>query len=158
MTAASGCADPRRGTAEDPRLRPGRVRPTAALRPSARSSLELFKTPRDSTAELLERMQPADWLREGTHNEVGTYTPETWLRSTRRTPTSTRGRSAPRATPRGSRRFEKPPASASRPAQRARCTDVTEAAFNAGETPASSRITVSVRAGAFVIRPITLSH
>jgi hypothetical protein len=34
---------------------------------------------RDSTAELLERMQPADWLREGSHSEVGRYTTETWL-------------------------------------------------------------------------------
>lgn len=42
-------------------------------------SLELFKAVRESTAELLERMQPADWLREGTHSEVGRYTPETWL-------------------------------------------------------------------------------
>ena len=43
------------------------------------TSLELFKYVRASTAELLERMQPADWLREGTHTEVGRYTPETWL-------------------------------------------------------------------------------
>ena len=43
------------------------------------TALELFKYVRESTAELLERMQPADWLREGTHNEVGRYTPETWL-------------------------------------------------------------------------------
>lgn len=42
-------------------------------------SLELFKYVRDSTAELLERMSPSDWLREGTHSEVGRYTPETWL-------------------------------------------------------------------------------
>jgi hypothetical protein len=43
------------------------------------SSLELFKAVRQSTAELLDRMQPADWVREGTHSEVGRYTPETWL-------------------------------------------------------------------------------
>lgn len=43
------------------------------------TSLELFKYVRDSTAELLERMQPSDWLREGTHSEVGRYTTETWL-------------------------------------------------------------------------------
>ena len=43
-------------------------------------SLELFKYVRDSTAELLERMSPSDWLREGTHSEVGRYTPETWLK------------------------------------------------------------------------------
>jgi hypothetical protein len=43
------------------------------------TSLELFKYARASTAELLERMQPADWLREGTHSEVGRYTVDTWL-------------------------------------------------------------------------------
>jgi hypothetical protein len=43
------------------------------------TSLELFKAVRTSTAELLERMSPADWLREGTHNEVGRYSSETWL-------------------------------------------------------------------------------
>ena len=43
-------------------------------------SLELFKYVRDSTAELLERMSPSDWLREGTHSEVGRYTPETCLK------------------------------------------------------------------------------
>jgi hypothetical protein len=43
------------------------------------TSLEAFKYARESTAELLERMQPADWLREGTHSEMGRYTPETWL-------------------------------------------------------------------------------
>jgi hypothetical protein len=42
-------------------------------------SLELFKAVRESTAELLVRMQPADWVREGRHDEVGRYTPETWL-------------------------------------------------------------------------------
>jgi hypothetical protein len=43
------------------------------------TSLELFKYVRDSTAELLERMEPADWLREGTHTEMGRYTTDTWL-------------------------------------------------------------------------------
>jgi hypothetical protein len=43
-------------------------------------SLELFKYVRDSTAELLDRMSPSDWQREGMHNEVGRYTPETWLK------------------------------------------------------------------------------
>jgi len=43
------------------------------------TSLELFKYVRDSTAEILDRMQPADWLREGTHSEMGRYTTETWL-------------------------------------------------------------------------------
>src|SRR5687768_12934711 len=43
-------------------------------------SLELFKYVRDATAELLERMSPSDWQREGTHSEVGRYTPDTWLK------------------------------------------------------------------------------
>jgi DinB superfamily len=43
------------------------------------TSLELFKYVRLSTAELLECLQPADWLREGTHTESGRYTTETWL-------------------------------------------------------------------------------
>jgi hypothetical protein len=43
------------------------------------ASLELFRCVREATAELLERMQPADWLRAGTHSEIGRYTVETWL-------------------------------------------------------------------------------
>jgi hypothetical protein len=43
------------------------------------TSLELFKYVRLSTAELLERLQPGDWLREGTHSDSGRYTVETWL-------------------------------------------------------------------------------
>jgi hypothetical protein len=43
------------------------------------TSLQLFKVVRESTAELLERMSPDDWRREGTHSEAGRYTPETWL-------------------------------------------------------------------------------
>ena len=43
------------------------------------TDLQLFKYVREATAELIERMEPAEWLREGTHNEVGRYTPETWL-------------------------------------------------------------------------------
>jgi len=44
------------------------------------TSLELFKYARLATAELLERLQPADWLREGTHSESGPYSVETWLK------------------------------------------------------------------------------
>lgn len=44
------------------------------------TSLELFRSVRESTAELLERLQPADWLREGTHSEIGRYTVDTWLK------------------------------------------------------------------------------
>ena len=44
------------------------------------SSLELFRYARLATAELLELLEPADWLREGSHSESGRYTVETWLR------------------------------------------------------------------------------
>jgi hypothetical protein len=44
------------------------------------SSLELFRYARLATAELLECLQPADWLREGVHSDSGRYTVETWLR------------------------------------------------------------------------------
>ena len=44
------------------------------------ASLELFRYARMATAELLECLKPADWLREGTHSESGRYTMETWLR------------------------------------------------------------------------------
>ena len=43
------------------------------------ASLDAFKAARQTTAELLERMTDSDWSREGTHSEVGRYTPETWL-------------------------------------------------------------------------------
>ena len=43
------------------------------------ASLELFRYSRMTTAELLDRMTEADWLREGTHSESGRYTVETWL-------------------------------------------------------------------------------
>ena len=43
------------------------------------ASLEAFRAARRTTAEILDRMTDAEWLREGTHSEVGRYTPETWL-------------------------------------------------------------------------------
>jgi len=43
------------------------------------SSLEAFRWARETTAELLERLTPDDWLREGTHSEVGAFGVETWL-------------------------------------------------------------------------------
>lgn len=42
-------------------------------------SLEAFRYARESTAEILERMTPAEWAREGTHSEHGRYTVERWL-------------------------------------------------------------------------------
>ena len=43
------------------------------------ASLDAFKAARQTTGELLDLMTEADWLREGTHSEVGRYTPEKWL-------------------------------------------------------------------------------
>jgi DinB family protein len=43
-------------------------------------SLELFRMVRLSTVGILERLTPAEWVREGTHSEVGAYRVETWLR------------------------------------------------------------------------------
>lgn len=47
-------------------------------RPHA-SSLEAFRYARETTAQLLERLTEAEWLREGTHSEVGAFSVEKWL-------------------------------------------------------------------------------
>jgi hypothetical protein len=44
------------------------------------ASLDLFRTVRASTAELMGCLTEADWLREGTHSEVGRFGVDTWLR------------------------------------------------------------------------------
>jgi hypothetical protein len=44
------------------------------------ASLELFRAARASTAELMGCLSEADWLREGTHSEVGRFGVDTWLR------------------------------------------------------------------------------
>jgi hypothetical protein len=44
------------------------------------ASLELFRAARASTAELMGCLTEADWLREGTHTEVGRFGVDTWLR------------------------------------------------------------------------------
>jgi hypothetical protein len=44
------------------------------------ASLELFRAARASTAELMTCLTEADWLREGTHSEVGRFGLDTWLR------------------------------------------------------------------------------
>ncbi len=44
------------------------------------SSLEAFRYARQCTAEILERLTDADWIREGTHSEMGRYGVDTWLR------------------------------------------------------------------------------
>jgi hypothetical protein len=43
------------------------------------ASLEAFKAARRSTAELLDCMSEEEWVREGTHSDVGRYTVERWL-------------------------------------------------------------------------------
>jgi hypothetical protein len=44
------------------------------------ASLELFRAARASTADLMACLTEADWLREGTHSEVGRFGLDTWLR------------------------------------------------------------------------------
>jgi hypothetical protein len=43
------------------------------------ASLDAFKAARRTSAEILDRMSEADWLREGTHTEHGRYTVYKWL-------------------------------------------------------------------------------
>ena len=44
------------------------------------ASLELFRAARASTVELMACLTEAEWLREGTHSEVGRFGLDTWLR------------------------------------------------------------------------------
>lgn len=44
------------------------------------TSLELFRLARQSTAEILQRLTPTEWVREGTHTEAGPYGVESWLK------------------------------------------------------------------------------
>ena len=44
-------------------------------------SLELFRLARQSTAEILDRLTPTEWVREGTHTEAGPYGVEAWLKT-----------------------------------------------------------------------------
>ena len=44
-------------------------------------SLELFRLVRQSTAEILDRLTPAEWFREGIHTEAGPYGVEAWLKT-----------------------------------------------------------------------------
>jgi hypothetical protein len=43
------------------------------------TSLELFRLARESTAEILERLTPEQWGRQGTHSEAGAFSVEKWL-------------------------------------------------------------------------------
>ena len=45
------------------------------------ASLELFRLVRQSTAEILDRLTPAEWVREGIHTETGPYGVEAWLKT-----------------------------------------------------------------------------
>lgn len=45
------------------------------------ASLELFRLARESTAEILDRLTPTEWVREGTHTEAGPYGVEAWLKT-----------------------------------------------------------------------------
>ena len=47
-------------------------------RPIAQSLLA-FQSARSATGELLDRLSEADWTREGTHSEHGSYSVERWL-------------------------------------------------------------------------------
>jgi DinB superfamily len=44
------------------------------------TSLAAFRYARECTAQLLDRLTEEQWLREGTHTEVGAYSVEKWLR------------------------------------------------------------------------------
>jgi hypothetical protein len=44
------------------------------------TSLAAFRYARECTAQLLERLTEEQWLREGTHTEVGAYSVEKWLK------------------------------------------------------------------------------
>lgn len=43
------------------------------------ASLEAFRYGRECTAQLLERLTEDEWLREGTHTDVGRFSVTTWL-------------------------------------------------------------------------------
>jgi hypothetical protein len=42
-------------------------------------SLELFRCARSATVEILDRLTPEQWIREGTHTEVGRFGVHQWL-------------------------------------------------------------------------------
>jgi hypothetical protein len=43
------------------------------------ASLMVFRYARECTAQILERLSEEQWLREGTHTEVGAFSVERWL-------------------------------------------------------------------------------
>lgn len=44
------------------------------------ASLAAFKASRETSAQILHRLTPEDWQREGSHSESGRYSVEDWLR------------------------------------------------------------------------------
>jgi hypothetical protein len=44
------------------------------------ASLEAFRYARECTAQILERLTEDQWLREGTHSEIGPYSVHKWLK------------------------------------------------------------------------------
>ncbi len=44
------------------------------------NSMQVLRFARETTADLLDRLSPADWTRAGTHNEHGAYDVEKWLK------------------------------------------------------------------------------
>ena len=54
------------------------ARRLTADRPLA-AALDAFAAARRTTAEILERLDEADWARAGTHSESGRYSVEDWL-------------------------------------------------------------------------------
>ncbi len=43
------------------------------------TSLAAFKAARQTTGEILDRLTEAEWMREGTHSEIGRYSIGQWL-------------------------------------------------------------------------------
>jgi hypothetical protein len=43
-------------------------------------SLQVFRAVRQSTADLLDSLEPHEWERSGVHSDSGAYNVETWLR------------------------------------------------------------------------------
>lgn len=43
------------------------------------SALQAFRYAREATAQLLDALTEAEWLREGTHSELGAFSVEKWL-------------------------------------------------------------------------------
>jgi hypothetical protein len=43
------------------------------------ASLDAFNAARRTTAEILDRLTEAEWLREGSHSEIGAYSVSKWL-------------------------------------------------------------------------------